>query len=186
MTAYGHNSVAWLSSLIASCSAPLHTVSRALAFAREHDLDSCRRRTRELLILRELRTIRHALQSRRPIQLVIIHGRLTRHDQERARRAATHRRRIEALRSDPSAAQFRQSDETVESLAQVEAELRNLVHRLADNNSPLRSSRPDRGELAGDLHDLGRVIAFAPRDPPTGSARADSGALTDQDPPPVA
>jgi hypothetical protein len=186
MTAYGNDSIAWLSWLITSCSAPLRAVSRALAFAGDHDLDSCPKRTRELLILRELRAIRHALESRRPIQLVIVHRHLTGHDRERARRAATHRRRIETLRSHPSAAQSRASGETVESLAQVEAKLRDLVYRLADNTAPMRSSPPDGGELAGDLHSLGRVIALAPRDRPTGSVSADSGLLTDQDPPPVA
>jgi hypothetical protein len=175
MTAYGNDSIAWLSWLIASCSAPLRAVSGALAFARDHDLDSRPSQTSELHILRELRAIRHSLESRRPIQLVIVHRDLTRHDRER-----------EALRSHPSPAQSRASGETVESLAQVEAELRDLVHRLADNTALKRSSALDGGELAGDLHSLGRVIAFAPRDRLTGSARADSGPLTDQDPPPVA
>jgi hypothetical protein len=186
MKAYGNDSIGWLGWLMASCSAFLRAVSRALAFARDHDLDSRPSRTSELHFLRELRAIRHALESRRPIQLLIVHRDLTRHDRERAVRAATHQRRIEALRSHPSPAQSRAFGETVESLAQVEAELRDLVHRLADNTALKRSSALDRGELAGDLHSLGRVIAFAPRDRLTGSARADSGPLTDQDPPPVA
>jgi len=187
MTAHGNDSIAWLSSLIASCSAFLRAVSHVLAFRREHNLDSCARQTSELLILRELRTIRHALESRRPIQLVIVHSHLTRHDRERAWRAATHRRRIEAVRSYPSAAQSRASGETLESLAQVEAGLRDLVKRLADNAALMRSSPPpDSGELAGDLHSLGRVIAFVARDRQMGSARADRGPLSDQDPPPVA
>jgi hypothetical protein len=153
--------------------------------------------TFELLILRELRAIRHALEIRRPIRLVVPRAHHEQHDMAQMRRAAARRQRIRTMRARTANALSARADKNANPLPEVLAEIRDLIRRLAENtaatsapHSKGRHPSPTRAagasELAGDLQSLGRVLAFAPRDPRCKPGHALPNESTDGDPPPSA
>jgi hypothetical protein len=166
--------VSWLDTLISS---RLGAATRARVGAeRPQARESRLSPTFELLILRELRAVRHAVEIRRPIRLVVVRAHYEQHDMAQIRRAAARRQRIRAIRARTTPALSPQADKTASSLPDVLAEIRNLIRRLAENTAATSTPHPKErdlfptraagaGELAGDLQTLGRVIAF-------GSARS--------------